>query len=136
MRKSLFLVFPIVAYVLSGCATITKGTSQVVTLDTPGAPGAKCTLSSSSVGQMQVVTPATMTLPKGSENVVVRCSKECYNDGTGLIPSNVEAMAAGNIIAGGVIGLGVDAVSGAMNKYNDQNQVAMVPIQGCRPRAA
>ena len=29
-------------------------------------------------------------------------------------------MAAGNVIFGGVIGLGVDAVSGALNKYPDQ----------------
>jgi hypothetical protein len=44
-------------------------------------------------------------------------------------------MTAGNIIAGGVVGLGIDAASGAMNKYNDQTDVAMIPIQGCRPRA-
>lgn len=129
------LVLP-VALLLGGCATITKGTTQVVSLDTPGAPGSRCVLSSSAIGQMNVVTPTTVTLQKGSENVVVRCSKECYNDGTGIIGSHTEAMAAGNVIAGGVIGLGVDAVSGAMNKYNEQNQVAMTPIPGCRPRSA
>jgi hypothetical protein len=41
-------------------------------------------------------------------------------------------MTAGNVLVGGVIGLGVDAVSGAMNKYNDINQFTMVPIAGCQ----
>ena len=119
---------------LSGCATITKGTTQMVSVDTPGAPGSKCLLTSSSIGQVNIVTPATINLQKGSENIAVRCTKECYNDGTGIIGSNTEAMAAGNLIAGGIIGLGVDAASGAMNKYNEQNQITMVPIQGCRAR--
>ncbi len=126
----------IVLWTQTGCATITKGTTQVIALDTPGVPGAKCTLSSSSVGQAHVVTPASVNLQKGAENISVRCTKECYNDGHGIIGSNVEAMTAGNLLVGGVVGLGVDAVSGAMNKYNEQNQISMVPIAGCRPRSA
>ncbi|MFM9943374.1 MAG: hypothetical protein ACKVP7_28245 [Hyphomicrobiaceae bacterium] len=127
-------VLAVAALAAFGCATITKGTTQVVSVDTPGAPGAKCLLASSSIGQVNVVTPATVNLQKGSENVVVRCSKECFNDGTGIIGSNTEAMAAGNLIAGGIIGLGIDAASGAMNKYNEQDQIAMVPVPGCRLR--
>jgi hypothetical protein len=123
------------AFLLSSCATITKGTTQMVAIDTPGAPGAKCLLTSSSIGQINIVTPANVNLQKGSDNVSVRCSKECYNEGVGVIGSNVEAMAAGNILVGGVVGLGVDAVSGAMNKYNEQNQITMTPIAGCRARS-
>jgi hypothetical protein len=47
-------------------------------------------------------------------------------------------MAAGNVLLGGVIGLGVDAASGAMNKYPDMFTVAMMPDPACgssrRPR--
>ena len=106
----------VVGLLLAGCATIVKGTTQAVSIDTPGASGANCLLASSTIGKVNVVTPATVTLQKGSENITVRCSKECYSDGTGIIGSNTEAMAAGNIIAGGPIGLGVDAISGALNK--------------------
>ena len=119
---------------LAGCATITKGTTQAVSLETPGAPGAKCTLTSSVIGTMSVVTPATMTLQKGSENITVRCQKECFQDGAGIIGTHGEVMAAGNIIAGGIIGLGVDAVSGAMNKYSDQTQISLIPVQNCKAR--
>lgn len=124
-----------VGLVLGGCATITKGTTQSVAINTPGVTGASCTLSSAAVGTKVVSTPATIVLDKGADNITVLCKKECYQDATGVIASNTEAMAAGNIIAGGVVGLGVDAMSGALNKYNAENQIAMVPIQGCKARA-
>jgi uncharacterized protein YceK len=125
----------IVASILSGCATITKGTTQSLAINTPGAPGAQCTLTSSAIGSRSVVTPATIVLDKSKDAIAVRCQKECYQDGSAIIASNTETMTAGNVVAGGVIGLGIDAATGAMNKYNDQTDVAMVPIQGCRPTA-
>lgn len=117
---------------LAGCSTIVKGTTQQIAVSTPGAPGAQCTLTSSAIGSKVVTTPATITLEKGSDNIAVICRKACFQDATGIIASSTESMAAGNIIAGGVIGLGVDAATGAMNKYNAENQFAMVPIPGCR----
>ena len=91
-------------------------------------------LSSPSIGTQTVTTPATITLEKSKENITVLCKKECFQDGSGIIASYTEAMAAGNLLLGGVVGLGVDAVSGAMNKYNADNQIAMVAIPGCRAR--
>jgi hypothetical protein len=118
---------------VAGCASITKGTTQLISLDTPGAPGSSCTLTSEGIGTKTLVTPGTLVLDKSQYNVGVTCKKECYQEGVGVIASSTEAMAAGNLIAGGVVGLAVDAASGAMNKYNEVNQIAMVPIAGCRP---
>jgi hypothetical protein len=73
-------------------------------VNAPGVAGATCTLSSPSTGSQTVVTPATVTLQKGRDNVSVRCSKECYQDGAGVISSRMEGMTAGDIILGGVIG--------------------------------
>jgi hypothetical protein len=129
------LVIVVLAFVAAGCATITKGTTQVVAVSTPGVSGATCTLMSPSVGSQVVVTPATVSLPKGRDAVSVRCEKECYQEGAGIIASNTEGMTAGNILVGGVIGLGVDAASGAMNSYSPEVQVVMTPIQGCRTPA-
>jgi hypothetical protein len=125
------IAFVWLAVMLAACATITKGTTQVVAVNTPGAAGASCTLTSPAIGALTVVTPDTISLPKASDNISVRCSKECYQDGAGVISSNMEGMTAGNIILGGVIGLGVDAVSGAMNKYSPEIQVALIPVPGC-----
>jgi hypothetical protein len=114
------IAFVWLAVILAACATITKGTTQVVAVNTPGVAGASCTLTSPAIGTLTVVTPDTISLPNASDNISVRCSKECYQDGAGVISSNMEGMTAGNIILGGVIGLGVDAVSGAMNKYSPE----------------
>jgi hypothetical protein len=125
------IAFVWLAASLAACATITKGTTQVVAVNTPGVAGASCTLTSPAIGSLTVVTPDTISLPKASDNISVRCSKQCYQDGAGVISSNMEGMVAGNIILGGVIGLGVDAVSGAMNKYSPEIQVVMTPVPGC-----
>jgi hypothetical protein len=67
----------------------------------------------------KVMTPGQVTLSKGSSALPISCTKQCYVTGASIIPSNTETMAAGNVVFGGLIGLGVDAASGAMNKYPD-----------------
>lgn len=126
------LVVACVSCVLASCATLTKGTTQQVSINTPGAVGAQCTLSSSAIGSKIVTTPAVIELSKSQDAIAVTCRKACFQDGIGIISSNTESMAAGNLLFGGVVGLGIDAASGAMNKYNADNQIAMVPIPGCR----
>lgn len=118
------------AIMLAGCATVVKGTSQQVSLDTPGYPGAQCILRSKDFGTRSVITPATFELPKSKHDVQVECRKGCAR-GNGVISSNLEGMTAGNIVAGGVIGFGVDAATGAMNKYNENNQIAMSQGSNC-----
>jgi hypothetical protein len=129
MKKVIFTPFVFLA--LAGCATIVRGTTQTVAINTPGVTGATCTLTSASVGTSSVTTPATVTLAKGNSSIQIRCSKECYDDGVGTLPSNFEGMAAGNVLLGGPIGLGVDAASGAMNQYAPQADIAMKPNASC-----
>jgi hypothetical protein len=121
---------------LAGCATIVHGTTQTVAINTPGVPGAICTLTSNSVGTQTVTTPGVVTLSKGSSSVAVRCSKECYNDGAGVLASNLDGVAAGNIVFGGVIGGGVDAATGALNQYAPQADIVMTPNGSCGGAAA
>ena len=118
------------ALVLGGCATITRGTTQSVAVDTPGVVGAVCT-ANTTVGPQTVSTPGVFVLAKSSAALPVRCTKTCYQDGGGVLGSTFEAMTAGNLIVGGVIGIGVDAMSGAINKYPDQISIPMIPIPGC-----
>jgi hypothetical protein len=106
---------------VAGCATITKGATQVVAVNTPNVPGANCTLTSSAIGTQTVVTPATISLVKGNSDIVVRCTKDCYQDGVGVISSK------GNVYLGGAIALG----TGAANTYTPEIQVLMTPVPGC-----
>lgn len=120
-----------VSLLLLGCSTIVKGTTQQVAVATPGVQGAMCELSSPAIGIQTVQTPANVTLAKSKHNVAVRCQAQCYQEGVGMIASELEPMAAGNILVGGVIGIGIDAASGAMNKYAPAINVAMTPIPNC-----
>jgi len=124
-----FLFAAPAALLLGGCATITKGTTQNVVVDTPGVTGATCTVTTAT-GPQTVSTPGVFILAKSSAALPVRCSKPGYQDGGGVLGSTFEAMTAGNLIVGGVIGIGVDAISGAMNKYPDQISVPMIPLPG------
>src|SRR5205807_580780 len=89
-RLGMILAAAVVVLTAAGCATITRGTTQVVVVNTPGVTGATCTLTSASIGTQTAVTPATITLQKGRDNVAVHCRKECYQDGTGIISANLE----------------------------------------------
>ena len=116
---------------LTGCSTIVKGTQQQVSVATPGVQDAMCTLSSPAVGTRTVQTPGTVVLPKSKHDVAVSCVKQCYTTGVGVLASETEIMTAGNVLFGGVIGLGIDAASGAMNKYQPGVEIAMSPIPNC-----
>jgi hypothetical protein len=61
----------------------------------------------------------------------VNCVKQCYTTGVGVLASETEIMTAGNVLFGDVIGLGIDAASGAMNKYQPGVEIAMSPIPNC-----
>lgn len=122
----------IAVFSTAGCATIVKGTTQMVSIDTPGVPGATCELSSPGIGTRTVTTPTTLELDKSQHSISVTCRKRCFQDGIGVIASYTEGMSVGNVVFGGVVGLGVDAATGAMNKYADRTSITMVPIQGCR----
>jgi len=122
----------LVAAGMAGCATITKGTTQPVIVDTPGAAGAVCELTSGKIGVVKVTTPGSVVLKRSGQAIQVRCTKACYQDGIGVIDSNIEANVAGNIILGGVLGAGIDAATGAASKYDSSISVIMTPLPGCK----
>jgi hypothetical protein len=121
---------------LCGCATLTRGSIQQVAIDTPGVTGAACTLTSEGIGEVKVVTPTAVALGKSRHDVAVRCRKECFQDGVGLIKSEPDVTALGNVIVGGVPGIAVDLVSGAANQYSPGATIHMAPVPGCRQRLA
>ena len=118
------------ALLLAACATIVKGTTQLIGVDTPGVPGATCTIQGAN-GPLTVVTPGQVTVSKSSNALPLECVKPCYVKNVSYITPSAEIMAAGNVIFGGVVGLGVDAASGAMNHYPDLVTVTMQPDPSC-----
>jgi hypothetical protein len=109
---------------LSGCASIIKGTTQQIAITTPPTEGATCVLSSRQ-GNWTVVSPGVAKVNKSKEDIQVRCTKTGWKDATATIPSSFEGWTLGNILIGGVIGVGVDASTGAINEYPHAFQIPM-----------
>ena len=112
---------------VSACSTIVEGTDQSVTVATDPS-GAACTLErdGSNIGYVDP-TPGTVSVSKSRHSISVLCDKDGYQDAAETLPSEFQAMTVGNVLFGGVIGVGVDAASGAMNKYPDSIRVRMIP---------
>jgi hypothetical protein len=111
---------------MSGCASIVKGTTQTIAITTPPTTGANCVLTNAE-GTFSVVSPGTVMVKRSKANIEVRCNKPGFQEGYGTIPSNFQGWTVGNIVAGGVIGLGVDAATGAINEYPPSFAVPMQP---------
>lgn len=113
---------------LGACSTIVEGSSQNVTVMTDPS-GASCRLESNR-GIVGIVnpTPGSIQLEKSKDNVTVLCEKEGYQPSAGTLASSFEGMTFGNIIFGGIVGVGIDAASGAMNKYPPSVTVQLAPV--------
>jgi hypothetical protein len=104
--------------VLCGCASVTRGTTETISVSsTPS--GADATISG-------LEAPMTCTTPcafvaKRNADISVTVEKPGYEPQivplTKDIPAAGAAGFAGNILAGGVIGMGVDAATGAATDH-------------------
>ncbi|HEY7978753.1 MAG TPA: TonB family protein [Rhizomicrobium sp.] len=119
---------------LSGCASVIKGSSQTIAIATPPTSGANCLLTSKE-GNWPVVTPGVVKVERSKEDIVIRCTKPGWQDATQTIPSNFEGWTVGNLLIGGIIGIGIDAATGAINEYPHTYNVAMIPAAGNAPAA-
>jgi hypothetical protein len=122
--RNLCLFLPL--FVLASCATVTRGVHEKIkVLSEPTSAYAE--LSSGERG----LTPVTF-LKRRKENFDVTVSKPGYITQTVKVRSNFSPTGggamAGNLIAGGVVGVGVDAVSGAsLSLYPNPVVVHLVP---------
>ena len=122
---------------LSACASVTKGTEQVVQVETPGVAGASCKLKDTKFREWTVEsTPGSALVQKGDGPMDVVCKKTGYHPGTLIVPESFEAMTIGNVLIGGVVGIAIDAASGAAQKYPDLIKVQMNPLSESEARAA
>lgn len=112
---------------VTGCASITRGTTQQVAIST-NPTGAQCTLDQNGKRIAEIPsTPQVVTVSKSRHTLNITCSKAGYETVIHQIPSDIEAMTAGNVIFGGVVGLAIDAGSGAINKYDANIKITLFP---------
>ena len=103
---------------LSGCASIVGDSNQVVSIDTPNCPGAKCTASNSQGTYFVNQTPGTISINKAYSDLTVTCQKN-GKSATSMHKSSANVANFGNILLGGIPGALVDGGSG--KGYDYQN---------------
>lgn len=113
---------------LVGCASIVSGSNQSISIETKSqvgsVPGASCKLTNNK-GTWYVTTPGSTTIQRSFQDLGVTCTKAQYMESTVAVKSTTKAMAFGNILFGGVIGVGVDVATGAAYDYP---AVVSIPI--------
>ncbi len=112
---------------MAGCASITEGTSQQITINTEP-QGASCEVLREGQPIAKIdKTPKTITVDKTKHDLRVVCSKEGYTDTSRFNNSGVEGMTVANAIAGGLIGWAIDSATGADNEYEDSVLIVLEP---------
>lgn len=111
MLRTLLLLVTCVA--LASCATITRGTREAFTVNTIPS-GARVT---TSLGLVCESSPCTFPDVRRNADFTVTITKEGYQTWTGTVTHQTAgggaAGMAGNVILGGLVGVAVDASSGA-----------------------
>lgn len=110
---------------LSGCATIVKGTTQAIPISSDPA-GARVAVDGKPAG----TTPTTVTMNRKHSHMVT-LEHDAYEVENIPVTNSMGAAVAGNIIAGGLIGWGVDAMSGA--QYNLHPATVTVKLRAKSP---
>lgn len=98
------------ALVLAGCASIVSGSKQSIAFSS-APPGAAVTVDAAKIG----VTPVTVPLARKLEHDVT-IELQGYKPYTVKLQKNLNGWFIGNVIFGGLIGIVVDASTGAMYK--------------------
>ena len=116
MRNILISIFIVVFTMsISGCATIVCGTSQKVPVSSDPM-GATVNVD----GTGSYTTPTVLNLQRKRGHILV-FTKEGYKQETVTLLRVISGAVAGNIILGGFIGWGVDALTGAQWKLVPEN---------------
>ena len=132
--KVLFSI--IILGVLSSCASIVSGGRQVVTVVTPDAEGAECSLSDSK-GRVWYIeqTPGTALVKRGDGPISVICHKEGFAKGSALVHEKIAGANWGNLALGPAapIGYFVDGLSGSAQKYESSVEILLEELPEKKP---
>jgi hypothetical protein len=121
-----------------GCASVTRGTTENISISTTPS-GATADVTGLDI-PTACVTPCVVQAKRNAE-ITVTINKEGYEPQTipltKEIPGSGAAGFAGNLLLGGVVGMGVDAVTGAALDHKPNPViVTLQPLAPVSPRPA
>lgn len=121
LYNALFTLFLLIA--LNGCATIIHGTTQDIDIKTDPT-GADLLVD----GQLHYKSPAVITM-KRKDDHTLEISQEGYKKETVEIKGALSWAVAGDFLAGGAIGYGIDAATGAQRRLEPESvNVRLLPL--------
>ncbi len=129
ISKKLIIIFlsTISLFLFTGCASVTSGKHQTVTVNTTceGEPltEASCTLLNDK-GSWLVKTPGSVVIQKAYGDLAIDCKKG-ESKSSEKFQSKSNTGVWGNLLVGGVIGYAVDASSGSGFDYPSNMVVKM-----------
>lgn len=124
MKGLQWAAIAVAGFALSGCATIIQGTTESVSVSSTPEQGAQCTLVNSE-GSWFLTTPGSTTVHKTKNDLTIDCTKTGYAPAHTVAVSHFGGTTVGNVIAGGAIGIGIDAASGANFYYDSPITVSL-----------
>ena len=129
MNRLTLVIVLCVSGLATGCATIMTGTDQNITVVTEkNVTGAACELTDSKSAKWYVPnTPGSANVHRGDGPMSIICTKTGYRNANLMMEETIAGATLGNILIGGGVGIFVDAMSGAAQRYPDQITVWMEP---------
>ena len=120
------------AGLLAGCASVTSGTTQAVSVTTVCegrvVADASCELVNDK-GRWHLKTPGSVVVQKAYGDLVVVC-RNGGSAGTASFQSKPNSGVWGNIVVGGLVGYAIDSASGAGFNYPSELPVVLSPPCG------
>ena len=106
---------------LTGCASISKGTTQTIRVDTKASDGsvidqADCQLTNNK-GTYSIKSGGSTMIRRSSQNLDISCTNSNSETAQAKVISRANAGLAGNIIFGGVVGAVIDHSNGSAYTY-------------------
>lgn len=131
LKRILCLIVLVTAFVLlQGCATVLHGPSQHVSVSS-NPSGA--IVEANGAGSWK--TPTRIKLARKRDHILI-IRKEGYEDEQVVIMHVISGAVAGNILAGGLIGWGIDAMTGAQYRLVPETvHVELKPLKPGSPEA-
>ncbi|MDM0114890.1 hypothetical protein QTI66_22260 [Variovorax sp. J22R133] len=108
--------------ILTGCASVTHGTTQSVKIDTRTQggeviQGVECRVSNDRGGQSTALSGQSVQVRRSGGNLSIDCAQAGLPPAKGTVVSHINAGIVGNVLLGGVVGAAIDAGTGAGFSY-------------------
>lgn len=107
---------------VSGCATVTTGTHQMLTVHTPGITGAQCVVLQRDLDPLPVDDFGEVIVPRNAYPLTVECRREGFATAQVTLKPGIDKHAKFEL----PVGYMVDYLSGARYRYPSSVTVEMV----------